>query len=95
MLLLDDADHPDATGVLVTADGIPLSDGITIPQDAEDITIGTDGTVSVTQNGISSPIGNIQLYRFPNAAGLSSEGSNLYAATTASGTPLEYTWSSR
>lgn len=78
----------DATGALVTADGVPLADGIAIPIDAEKITIGQDGTVSVEQNGATAAIGQIALYRFANPAGLSSEGNNLYAATAASGAEL-------
>jgi len=75
-------------GNLVTADGVPLADQINIPPDADKITIGLDGTVSVEQAGITSQVGQMQLYRFPNPAGLSSEGNNLYAATAASGAEL-------
>lgn len=80
----------DGTGQLVTAEGHLMADGITV-QDGISLTrlsIGSDGTVSgVTEGspGSGTQIGNIQLYRFLNPAGLSSEGGNLYAATDASG----------
>lgn len=79
----------NANGDLVTSDGFFLSPRITIPQDAVSISIGTDGTVSVTTAGApttSSTVGQIQLARFPNPPGLSSEGRNLYRDTPASGT---------
>lgn len=82
--------HLDAQGNIVTADGNPLSPAITIPPDALSISIGSDGTVSVTQPGQSAAqqVGNIQLALFPNAGGLNSIGRNLFLATTASGDPI-------
>lgn len=47
----------DSTGQIVTADGDPLEPAITIPADATDIIIGTDGTVSVLQAGSTTQIG--------------------------------------
>lgn len=86
----DGAFHPDATGRLVNGDGLPLDGGITIPPDVnlDTLTIGIDGTVSAMQNGAPVNLGSIQLFRFPNPAGLSSEGGNLYAATGASGNEI-------
>jgi flagellar basal-body rod protein FlgG len=83
----DGAFHPDATGLLVNGDGYALDGAITIPADVKPTTVsvGTDGTVNAIQNGASTALGNVQLYRFPNPAGLSSEGSNLYQITPASG----------
>lgn len=79
----------DAQGQLVTANGLPLQPAVTIPADATSVTIGTDGTVSVTQPGssISTQIGNIQLVDFINPAGLQASGQNLYVETAASGAP--------
>ncbi|HYV38337.1 MAG TPA: flagellar basal-body rod protein FlgG [Gemmataceae bacterium] len=74
---------------LVTADGYLLEPQITIPQDALTTTIGTDGTVSVVTAGspnTSTTVGQLQIARFANPAGLSSEGRNLYSETPASGT---------
>lgn len=77
----------DASGNLVNANGMLLEPNITIPADAKSIQIGQDGTVSVMQPGSTTPtqVGQIQLARFVNPAGLSSEGGNLYSETAASG----------
>ena len=82
--------HLDAQGNIVTADGNPLQPNITIPANATTITIGTDGTVSVTQAGqtAAQQVGAIQLAMFPNPGGLNSVGNNLYLQTTASGDPI-------
>jgi flagellar basal-body rod protein FlgG len=82
--------HLDAQGNVVTADGDPLQPGITLPSGASSITIGSDGTVSVTQPGQSAAqqVGQIQLALFPNPGGLNSIGKNLFLATTASGDPI-------
>jgi flagellar basal-body rod protein FlgG len=79
----------DAQGQLVTSNGFPLSPAITIPPNAQSVTIGQDGTVSVTVAGNAQPqnVGNIQLANFANPAGLASQGQNLYTETQASGTP--------
>ncbi len=82
--------HLDAQGNVVTADGNPIQPGLTIPPGVGSITIGSDGTVSVTQSGQSAAqqVGQIQLALFPNAGGLNSIGKNLFLATTASGDPI-------
>jgi len=79
----------DADGLLVTADGFQLEPAVTIPPDATEISVGQDGTVSVTTEGIPTPsvVGQIQLTRFSNPAGLKALGGNLYAETASSGTP--------
>lgn len=81
--------HLDRDGNLVTGDGNPLEPQITIPADAQAISIGQDGTVSYTQPGqtAAQQAGQIQLANFPNPAGLNSLGGNLYAPTDASGDP--------
>lgn len=80
----------DANGNMVTADGNPLQPGITIPAGATSITIGSDGTVSVTLAGqaAAQQAGTIQLALFPNPGGLNSVGNNLFLATTGSGDPV-------
>lgn len=82
--------HLDAQGNLVTAEGDPVEPSITIPADATSITIGSDGTVSVTQPGqqAAQQVGNLQLALFPNPGGLNSIGKNLFLQTTASGDPI-------
>ena len=81
----------DANGAIVTADGYFLNPQITIPQNAQSISIGEDGTVSALVPGSNLPqqLGQIQLARFVNAAGLSPVGGhNLYTQTAASGAPI-------
>jgi flagellar basal-body rod protein FlgG len=74
-------------GQLVTATGYAISPAISIPSDAVSINIGKDGGVNVVSgDGSSSVVGTIQLARFPNSSGLSSEGDNMLAETEASGT---------
>jgi len=82
--------HPDAQGALVTSDGNPVQPAVTIPADAISVTIGSDGTVSVTQPGQTqaSQVGTIQTALFVNPGGLNSVGNNTYLATTASGEPV-------
>ena len=79
----------DNTGQLVTSDGLVMEPAITIPPDALDISIDSQGSVSVTQPGATAPtvIGTIQLATFQNEAGLQASGFNLFRETDASGTP--------
>jgi flagellar basal-body rod protein FlgG len=79
----------DANGQMVTNNGYTLLPGITIPPDAQTLTIGNDGTVSVTLPGqaTNQAVGQIQLANFTNPAGLEAKGQNLFTETTASGTP--------
>lgn len=83
----------DSQGQVVTASGYPLQPALTIPANAQNISIGTDGTVSVTQPGTTAPtqVGSVQLANFINPAGLQSQGENLYAETAASGAPAANT----
>jgi flagellar basal-body rod protein FlgG len=85
----DGAFQLDNQGQVVTALGYQLQPGITIPADALTVTIGADGTVSVTQPGAASPtqVGTLQLADFINPAGLQSRGDNLFLETAASGPP--------
>jgi flagellar basal-body rod protein FlgG len=80
----------DKTGTMVTADGDPLEPAITIPSNAQSITIAQDGTVSYSQPGQTAvqQAGQIKLALFQNPAGLNSIGHNLYQPTDASGEPV-------
>jgi flagellar basal-body rod protein FlgG len=80
----------DSTGNLVTAQGYQLQPTITIPAGATSVTIGSDGTVSVTQSGQNqaSQVGTIQTALFVNPGGLNAVGNNIYLPTTASGDPV-------
>jgi flagellar basal-body rod protein FlgG len=82
--------HMDSQGNVVTADGDPIEPSITIPTNATSVTIGSDGTVSVTTPGqqAAQQVGTIQLAMFANSGGLNSVGGNLLLATTGSGDPI-------
>src|ERR1700722_3041047 len=82
--------QPDAQGNLVTANGDALQPAINIPVAATNITIGSDGTGSVSLPGqtTSQQVGTIQLATFANPGGLNSVGNNIYLVTTASGEPV-------
>jgi flagellar basal-body rod protein FlgG len=79
--------HLDSQGNVVTSDGDALQPTLTIPSDATAITVGSDGTVTVTLPGQnqSQQIGQIQLATFPNPGGLNSIGANLLLPTSSSG----------
>jgi flagellar basal-body rod protein FlgG len=79
----------DANGQIVTNNGYALLPGITVPANAQSLTVGQDGTVSVTVPGQAAPqtVGQIQLANFVNPAGLDPRGQNLFAETASSGTP--------
>ena len=74
-------------GQLVTSEGFPLQPDIRIPEGAGSVTIGADGKVSATVPGQAeaSEVGQIELARFVNPAGLLPLGDNMYQATQASG----------
>ncbi len=78
-----------STGQLVTANGAALQPAITIPANVASVSVGQDGTVSVetAAGGGAQVIGQIQIARFANPAGLQSMGQNLMKETTASGAP--------
>ena len=84
----DGSFQSDNQGQLVTSSGYVVQPAITIPANAQSITIGRDGTVSVTQAGSVAPVqvGSLQLATFINSAGLEAKGENLYVETAASGT---------
>ena len=80
----------DANGSIVTAEGYFVQPQITIPQNAVSVSIGPDGTVTAQVPGSVQPqtLGQLQLARFGNPAGLTPGGDNLYAETAASGPPI-------
>lgn len=83
----------DENGTIVNSDGYKLIPEIVVPDDATDITIGTDGTVTVIQPGQTqgTQIGQITTINFINPAGLHALGDTLYLETEASGVPIEDT----
>ncbi|HEX5353527.1 MAG TPA: flagellar basal-body rod protein FlgG [Rhodanobacteraceae bacterium] len=80
--------HMDQNGQLVTANGYAINPSITLPPNAQAVTIGSDGTVSVTMPGQNTPttVGTLQMADFINPAGLQPMGDNLYTETGSSGT---------
>jgi flagellar basal-body rod protein FlgG len=79
----------DRDGNMVSASGDPIEPQITIPQQAQTITIASDGTVSYTQPGQTAAqvAEQIQLANFTNPGGLNSIGGGLFLPTDASGDP--------
>lgn len=79
-----------ADGEIVTSDGYFILPNFTIPEDATSVSIGTDGTIEVMEFGQDEPtnVGQIELTRFINPAGLTAIGRNLLVQTAASGDPM-------
>ncbi|MGH8612064.1 MAG: flagellar basal-body rod protein FlgG [Gammaproteobacteria bacterium] len=79
----------DSQGQIVNSSGYVLQPGITIPPNTQGLTVGVDGTVSVTVAGEPAPqqLGNLQLVDFINPTGLHARGENLLQETAASGAP--------
>lgn len=77
----------DSNGNIVTPEGYLLEPAISVPENALEIVVGSDGTVSVTLPGEQQPseVGNIQTARFINPAGLKTIGKNIFIPTGASG----------
>ncbi len=80
----------DSQGRLTTSEGYLVEPQITIPENSTDLTIASDGTVTVTMPGEKAPqeLGQLQIVRFINPAGLESLGGNLLQETDASGNPV-------
>ena len=76
-------------GQLVTQDGLVVQPGIAIPQNTLSVAINAQGQVNATVAGNTTPqtVGQLELTRFPNEAGLNAIGGNLYLETPASGSP--------
>jgi len=79
----------DNQGRLVTAGGLAVANGVTVPANAKNVSIASNGAVTASIPGTPSPqqIGNISLATFLNAAGLEPQGQNLFAESPASGQP--------
>src|SRR5271156_2742312 len=80
----------DSAGIIVDAQGNQVQPAITIPPSATNVTIGSDGSVSVQlpNQTQAQTVGTIQLTTFANPGGLSSVGNNYFLETTASGNPI-------
>lgn len=86
----DGAFKLSADGRVVNSDGFFLDPEITIPRDASAVSVGVDGEVTVLIVGSDEPqsLGQLEIARFINPAGLSSVGHNLLVQTGASGQPI-------
>lgn len=85
----DGAIKVSSNGTLVTASGYTLDPGFTLNEDILEISIAKDGTVDVKEiGGNSYTLGNIELAKFINPAGLQPIGDNLYTETESSGAPI-------
>ncbi|HWJ87541.1 MAG TPA: flagellar basal-body rod protein FlgG [Pelagibacterium sp.] len=77
----------DATGMIVNVDGFQIEPGIVVPDGTTSVSISRDGIVEGFLNGSTEPVqlGQFQMARFVNKAGLESMGDNLFLQTAASG----------
>lgn len=85
----DGSFQTNAQGQLVTSGGNLIIPAITVPVNATSLTIGSDGSVSITQPGNTNTvqIGALQVATFINPAGLDALGGNLFSETSSSGAP--------
>jgi flagellar basal-body rod protein FlgG len=85
----DGSFHLNSDGQIVTSSGYPLEPALTVPANAQSLSIGRDGIVSVTLPGQAAPaqIGSVQTADFINPAGLEARGENLFVETASSGAP--------
>lgn len=83
----------NSDGALVTAGGLPVQPAINVPDNAQSVTIGSDGTVSVQLPGqpAAVQVGTLQTTDFTNPGGLEPRGQNLFIETGASGPALQGT----
>lgn len=76
-------------GSVVTADGYVLEPGFTLNEDVMNIIVTRDGRIEIEEvGGNRYDLGQIQLVKFMNPAGLKAIGDNLYVETPSSGIPL-------
>lgn len=79
----------DMNGQLVNSNGLRVMPEVVLPDgyDIHSLTVTDDGRVSVKIFGQNDPIdvAQLEIYRFPNNAGLEAAGDNLYNVTNASG----------
>lgn len=84
--------HLDADGRIVNSNGFPLEPEIILPENTNSITIGRDGTVTITeagQNNDAQEIGQIDVVDFINPSGLLALGNNIFSETAGSGAPID------
>ena len=81
----------DEGQIVTPGAGFLLQPNITVPEDAQQITISQDGEVSASIRGQADPqvLGQISLSDFVNMTGLQPIGQNLYVETATSGAPIQ------
>ena len=77
----------DSQGRVSLSDGSLIEPPITVPPNAQALTIAPNGEVKVTLPEGESVLGQIQVTNFINPQGLKSAGGNYYTKTAASGAP--------
>ena len=82
--------NEDGELVLANDQGLRLDVGVTIPEDATQIEVSTDGRVVVQQSGSNEPVevGQLEVVTFINPEGLKQVGSTLFTESGASGPPI-------
>lgn len=79
----------DSDGQLVTANGYRVMPEVVLPDEfvRESLTVTQDGRITVKVAGSDDPVdvGQMEIYRFTNPAGLQAIGENLFKITNASG----------
>jgi flagellar basal-body rod protein FlgG len=80
----------DSQGRITTSEGYLLEPEVAIPEGAIDFTVANDGMITVLIPGDAEPqeLGQLQVARFINPAGLRNIGRNLLIETAASGAPV-------
>jgi flagellar basal-body rod protein FlgG len=85
--------NTNSNGDLVVAigDGYRVDPPITIPPNATNISIGTDGVISYKSPGTTTTVkaGQLQVYQFVNPQGLSIVGGSIYHTTDSSGPAVQ------
>jgi flagellar basal-body rod protein FlgG len=81
----------DQGNIVTPGAGFVLQPVITLPQDAQQVTISQDGEVSAQLRGQATPqvLGQLNLADFINPVGLQPIGQNLYVETAVSGAPVQ------
>jgi len=82
--------HMSVEGRLVNSDGYAIAGDITVPTDAQSVSIAADGTITATMPGESQPVelGQIEVAMFANPGGLAAQGGTLFRETSASGSAV-------
>ncbi len=82
----------DSNGQFVNSNGYRLMPEIILPEGfiRESVTVNQDGRVTVLVPGSDDPIevGQVELFRFVNPAGLQAVGENVFKVSSASGDPI-------